>query len=264
MSKIKIAVAAIAAVGTAIGTALGIKVYRDNNRYDKYGYNKKGYNKSGYDKEGYNKEGYDKQGYNAEGYDKHGYDAQGYDKYGFDSYGYNADGYDIYGYNRDGFDVNGYDRRGYDGQGYNAEGKNRTGKAKEELLKKAEDYLMEYRKACEDDSKKDYRIACVRCRTIVSSIMKNILEHYGHDCTYYDPKDGKEKCIKHSEMIDNCYENNLIDDETKNKLHQLRTYGNDAVHEDINDLEIMPNQCYFVIRTTEEMIELFKEKLYLL
>ena len=174
-------------------------------------------------------------------------------KYILDSKKYDSEGYNKKGYDRDGYNRSGYNKQGYDKQGYNIKGKNRDAKTKDDLNMKMEDYLRRYEEAQEAYKKNDYVSACRNCRKIVPSILKNISKHYGW--LYSDEHRSFNDLIEINSKI--------YDKEMKRKLHELRKYGNIAEHDDEDEIEIKENECYFVIKLTGEMIELFKTKLYL-
>lgn len=246
MSKIKTIIVTAVALGSAV---LG-KVLYDNHTYDSDGYNKKGYNKDGFSRSGYDKHGYNRQGYNSAGYDKYGYNSDGYDSNGYDKDGFNIDGYDEQGFDKYGYDHNGYDESGYNKQGYNRDLKNRDGKTKEDLLEKYCWYSRRVIDAKTDFKNENYTDVCMKCRKVVESILKNLLKHFGE---YYD-----YERYTFVELID--FNSEKFGEEMAGKLHELRKYGNNALHEDEDEIEIKANECSFVIKVTEEIINLFLEK----
>lgn len=229
--KLIVTISTAAAAGVVAGTAKVVDMLRTN-IYDKEGYNKKGYNKAGYDRKGYNSYGYNRAGYDRDGYNKDGYNSAGYDR----------DGYD-----REGRDKSGYDRDGYDRYGYNRNGYNRGGYTYASTIDLIEKMKKRFKKASLAYKNKEYDYTAEYCRKIIENIYKYYASSY-FGC-------GANESF--SNCINICVRNGFLSNEQKHKIYETRKYGNLDTHEFTDGVV---NQAYFVLKTTQEELEIFKKR----
>ena len=231
-----------------VATVIGKKVYNNvKKEYDSDGFDQNGYNKEGYDRYGYNKKGYNKEGYNKEGFDQ-----RGYDRFGFDKTGYNIQGYDKDGYNRDGFDCYGYDKDGYARNGFNRYGFDRYGKNKahrdqKDIYKEIDNCNKQVSKIWKNFKNQDFLYALTDCRQIMERTSRNLIEHSYGDTSYRDKK--LIDCLRKVKSLD------IISEEMINKVHKARIICNDVIHD---NRKVETNSVYFVIKTTEELLDIYK------
>lgn len=252
LSKVDKKKLGIGAAGAAIVAAGGIiakKVhYHINNEVYKDGYNRRGYDPEGYDKDGYNSFGYDKEGYDRNGLDHSGFDQNGFDCDGYDRDGYDRDGFDCYGFNRDGLNDEGYDRQGFNVSGFNKYGIDRAKNTKEEnlnMIKEQENKLKNSYKMLKKDQ--DFIASATRFRNIEEKICKIMISHYTGDRSINSEL---------SSIINSC--NSILSSNEIDKLHQVRLICNRTVHE---SCIASYDELFFVYRTLQELIELFKSHL---